>query len=290
MCHVFKVSRSGFYAWRQRKSSTPTRTEQRREERFAAIEEAFQKSRKIFGYRKLHAALRTQCINCSLNTVHSDCQHHGIKSIVRRKYRVQTTDSKHNHPVAKNVLNRDFTASRPNKKWVTDITYVATHEGWLFVVAILDLFSRKVIGYAMADHMRTELVVSALRMALNRGRKLVGDIWLHTDRGVQFASEQFRDALQLADIAQSMSRKGNCWDNAPCESWFGKLRSEWIYPQGVYATREQAKLSIIEYIEMFYNSKRLHQTLGYKTPNEFEANYFDATIELTPCELTSPLK
>jgi putative transposase len=155
----------------------------------------------------------------------------------------------------------------------------------IFVVVILDLFSRKVIGYATADHMRTELVVSALKMALMRGRKLLGDIWLHSDRGVQFASEQFRDALQLANIEQSMSRQGNCWDNAPCESWFGKLKSEWIYPHGVYATRKEAELSIIEYIEMFYNSERVHQALNYQTPNEFEAKYFDAQITLTPMSL-----
>lgn len=135
------------------------------------IEEIFHKSRKIFGYRKIHAALKTQGIDCSPNTVHTDCKRHGIKSITRRKYRVQTTDSKHGLPMAKNVLKRDFTASKPNEKWLTDITYVDTLEGRLFVVAILDMFSRKVVGYAMADHMRAELVVSALRMALQRGRK-----------------------------------------------------------------------------------------------------------------------
>ena len=178
-------------------------------------------------------------------------------------------------------MDRNFKAERPNEKWVTDITYVETHEGWLFVVAIIDLFSRKVIGYAMADHIKAELVVSALRMALMRGRKIVGEIWLHSDRGVQFSSEMFRDALRVAEIGQSMSRKGNCWDNAPCESWFGKLKSEWIYPHGIYATRKEAKLSIIEYIEMFYNSERVHQALGYRTPNEFETEYFDREMELT---------
>ena len=284
MCDVLKVSRSGFYAWRRRRKLPVvlTPTAKKRHERFAAIEEVFQKSRGIFGYRKLHAVLQTRGIDCSLNTVHADCKRAGIKSITRRKYRIQTTDSKHKLPIAKNVLNRDFTAFRPNEKWVTDITYVATLEGWLFVAAIIDLFSRKVIGYATADHIRTELVVSALKMALGRGRKLLGDIWLHSDRGVQFASEQFRDALQLADIEQSMSRKGNCWDNAPCESWFGKLKSEWIYPHGVYATRKEAELSIIEYIEMFYNSERVHQALNYKTPNAFEKAYYDARITLTP--------
>jgi len=122
----------------------------------------------------------------------------------------------------------------------------------------------------MADNMQTELVVSALQMALGRGRNIVGEVLLHSDRGVQFSSEMFREILKLVGIGQSMSRKGDCWDNAPCESWFGKLKTEWIYPNGVYATREAAKMAIIEYIEMFYNSKRLHQSLDYRTPNEVE--------------------
>ena len=280
MCDVLKVSRSGFYAWRHRKDSPPTATEEKRRERLDAIEGAFQSSRESYGYRKLHAALNRQGIACSANTVHADCQRAGIKSITRRKYRVKTTDSNHKHPIARNVLARDFTASKPNEKWLTDITYIDTLEGWLYVVVILDMFSRKVVGYAMADHLRTELVLSALKMALMRGRKIVGEVLLHSDRGVQFASEQFRDVLRLAGIGQSMSGKGDCWDNAPCESWFGKLKSEWIYPYDVYATRAEAELAIVEYIEMFYNSERIHQALGYQTPNEFEAKYCNE-MELT---------
>jgi len=246
-----------------------------------AIEEAFHASREIYGYRKIHAALRRQGVACSPNTVHADCQRADIKSITRRKYRVKTTDSNHQHPIANNVLNRDFTAFRPNEKWLTDITYIATLEGWLYVVVILDMFSRKIVGYAMADHLRTELVVSALKMALLRGRKIVGEVLLHSDRGVQFASEMFREALALAGIAQSMSNKGDCWDNAPCESWFGKLKSEWIYPHDVYVTRTEAEMKIIEYIEMFYNGERVHQALDYQTPNECEAKYFNEQWELT---------
>ena len=148
-------------------------------------------------------------------------------------------------------------------------------------MSIIDLFSRKVIGYAMVDHLRAELVVSALRMALARGRKIVGDIWLHSDRGVQFSSEMFRDVLNVIGIGQSTSRKGDCWDNAPCENWFGKLKSEWIYPHGIYVMREEAKSPIIESIEMFYPSERVHQSLDYRTPNEFESEYFDVERELT---------
>ena len=281
MCSVLEVSRSGFYSWKKRKDAPPTPREQAKQKRRDLVEELFNESRKIYGYRKTCAVLRKRGVACSPNTVHADYKRRGLKSVVKKKHRICTTDSQHDLPIAKNVLNRDFKAEKPNEKWVTDITYVETLEGWLFVVSIIDLFSRKVVGYAMADHMRTELVVSALRMALMRGRKMVGDIWLHSDRGVQFSSEMFREALRLADIKQSMSRKGNCWDNAPCESWFGKLKSEWIYPNGIYETREEAKSSIIEYVEMFYNSERVHQALGYKTPDEFESEYFDREMELT---------
>lgn len=281
MCDVLDVSASGFHAWKKRKDAPPTPREQAKEKRRDLVEKLFNKTRKIYGYRKTSAVLRARGIACSPNTIHADYKRRGLKSVVAKKHRICTTDSNHKLPVAENVLDRDFKAERPNEKWVTDITYVETLEGWLFVVAIIDLFSRKVIGYAMADHMRTELVVSALRMALMRGRKIVGEIWLHSDRGVQFSSSMFREALKVADIGQSMSRKGNCWDNAPCESWFGKLKSEWIYPNGIYATREEAKLSIIEYIEMFYNSERVHQALGYRTPNAFESEYFDREMGST---------
>jgi len=273
MCKVLKVSKSGFYDWLKRKEAPPTSTEQTRQERCELIEQIFREYRGIYGYRKVYHELRRRQVSCSLNTIYADCKRLGLKSITRKKYRVQTTDSKHDLPIANNVLSRDFKAEKPNEKWVTDITYISTLEGFLYTVAIIDLFSRKVIGYAMADHLRTELVLDALRMTLGRGRKLVGEIWLHSDRGVQFSSEMFRDVLNLVGIGQSMSRKGDCWDNAPCESWFGKMKVEWIYPNRIFATRKEAELSIIEYIEMFHNSKRLHQALDYRTPNEVEAEY-----------------
>jgi len=275
MCHVLQVSKSGFYDWCRRQKEPPTPTMQVRQQRRNIVTEIFNVSRKIYGYRKVYHALRKRGVTSSLNTIHADCKQLGLKSVTKKKYRVRTTDSSHDLPVAKNVLARDFTAEKPNEKWVTDITYVATLEGWLFVVTIIDLFSRKVIGYAMADHLRTELVVSALKMALGRGRKFDGEIWLHSDRGVQFSSEMFREVLNVTGISQSMSRKGNCWDNAPCESWFGKLKTEWIYPHEIYVTRKEAEISVIEYVEMFYNSDRLHQSLNYRTPNECEREYFE---------------
>jgi transposase InsO family protein len=273
MCKVLSVSKSGYYDWLKRKDAPPTPTEQARLERCELVEQIFREHRIIYGYRKIYHELRRRGIACSLNTIYADCKRLGIKSIARRKYRIQTTVSNHGLPVAENVLSRNFKAEKPNEKLVTDITYVSTREGWLYVVAIIDLFSRKVIGYSMADNMRTEFVVDALKMAIGRGRKLTGDIWLHSDRGVQFSSSQFRDILDLVGIEQSMSRKGDCYDNAPCESWFGKLKVEWIYPHGEYKTRAEAELSIVEYIEMFYNSKRIHQALDYRTPNEVEVDF-----------------
>ena len=271
MCRVLKVSKSGYYDWCNRKEAPPTPTEKKRQERGELVEKIFREHHHIYGYRKIYHELRRRAIACSLNTIYADCKRLGLKSITRKKYRVQTTDSNHTQPIADNVLCRDFKAEKPNEKWVTDITYIDTCEGWLYLVAIIDLFSRKVIGYAMKDNLRTELVLDALRMATGRGRKLAGELWLHSDRGVQFSSEAFREVLSLAGITQSMSRKGDCWDNAPCESWFGKLKTEWIYPKGVYTTHEEAERSILEYIEMFYNSMRLHQSLNYHTPNEVEA-------------------
>jgi transposase InsO family protein len=276
MCKVLEVSKSGYYDWRKRQDAPPTPTELKRQKRCELVEKIFREINSIYGYRKIYHELRRQGLSCSLNTIYADCKRLGIKSKTRKKYRVQTTDSHHDLPIAKNVLCRDFRAEKPNTKWVTDITYVATLEGWLYVVAIIDLFSRKVIGYSMADHLRTEFVVEALKMAIGRGRKLTGAIWLHSDRGVQFSSAMFRDVLNLVGIEQSMSRKGDCWDNAPCESWFSKLKVEWIYPHGEYKTRAEAELSIIEYIEMFYNSRRLHQSLDYRTPNEVEREYENA--------------
>lgn len=282
MCSVLKVSRSGFYAWRKQKTAPPTPTRRKRETRLKTIERIFDENHRIYGYRKICASLQREGVDCSRNTVHADCKRLKIKSVTRKKFRVKTTDSRHDNPVAENVLNRQFTASKLNEKWVTDITYIETLEGFLYVCVILDLFSRRVIGWSMEDHMRTEMVIASLRMAIQntRGRH-ADEILLHSDRGVQFTSEQFRDCLNLTGITQSMSNKGDCWDNASCESWFGKLKSEWIYPcRKIYATREEAKLDLFQYIEGFYNTRRLHQSLGYRTPLEVEQSALDERLEV----------
>ncbi len=276
MCDTFDVSRSGYYAWKKRKDEPSTVTKIKQTERREKIAEAFKNSRDIYGCRKIHAKLNRDGVKCSPNTVHADCKALGIKSRTRKKFRVTTTDSNHELPVAENVLDRDFEAEKPGEKWATDITYIATAEGFLFVTVVIDLFSRRIIGWSAADHMRTELVVAALKMAIGNSRNCPDRVLLHSDRGSQFASDRFRECLALAGITRSMSGKGDCWDNAPCESWFGKLKTEWIYGHELFATRKEAERAVLEYIEVFYNRERLHQALEYRTPMEFEKNYYSS--------------
>ncbi len=183
---------------------------------------------------------------------------------------VVTTDSKHDLPVAENKLNQDFTASKPNQKWVTDITYIPTKEGWLYLAVVLDLYSRKVVGWAMDEHMERSLVMSALRMAL-LARKPHKELLHHSDRGSQYASNDYQKLLDDNKITCSMSRKGNCYDNAVMESFFATLKQERVYHQH-YQSRQQAKQDLFEYIEVWYNRKRTHSTLGYMSPEEFENN------------------
>ncbi len=186
----------------------------------------------------------------------------------RRKKIKATTNSNHNLPVAENLLKRDFKASEPNQAWVGDITYVATDEGWLYLATCIDLYSRKVVGWSMSDRMTADIVVDAFRMALFRGKRGAPQV-MHSDRGSQYASDAFRKELQIHGCKQSMSRKGDCWDNAVAESFFGTLKTELVHHEK-YKTREAARLSIFDYIEMFYNRRRLHSYLNYLSPEEFE--------------------
>lgn len=211
---------------------------------------------------------------CCVNTVSADCRATNIQSCTRTKYRVQTTDSNHDQPIAQNLMARDFTASRPCEKWATDITYIETVVGWIYLVVILDLYTRRVIGWATSDSLATEFVVDALKMAIRNSRSMAGEILLHSDRGVQYTSKDFRACLKLAGITQSMSRRANCWDNAPSESFFAKLKQEWVYVKPTYANHVVAERDIFEYIECFYNRQRLHEALSYRTPMEVEAEFF----------------
>ena len=191
---------------------------------------------------------------------------HGIRAQVPRRYRVCTTDSKPSLPIAANLLDRNFGAEKPDQVWLADITYIATGQGWLSLAVILDLFTRKVVGWAMREHMRAELTMAALTMAIQRRRPEAGLIH-HSDRGSQYAAGDYRKILQAAAITQSMSRKANCWDNAPMESFFGTLKTELVY-QRDYPDREAARRDLFAYIEGYYNRRRIHSAIGYITPEQ----------------------
>ncbi len=269
LCRVLDVSRSAYYAWF---SHTPGATQVRRDRIAKAAREAFEENHGEAGYRPIHRQLNEEKdIRCGHDMVRKSLKKQGLVAITAPKFVPRTTDSDHQLPIAPNLLDRDFSASRPNEKWTSDITYIRTGEGWLYLAVVIDLFSRKIVGWAMANHMRSELVLDALNMAIAH-RRPTGNLMYHSDRGSQYASEAFRDRLKFLNITQSMSRKGNCWDNAPAESFFGKLKTGWVHRQS-YKTRDEAVGSIYFYIEMYYNSKRRHATLDYTSPNDFERRH-----------------
>lgn len=267
ICSLLGVSRSGFYAWRKRK---PSQREQINQALIDHIRRIHRMSRKAYGSPRVYAQLKKQGYTCNQKTVARLMRQDGLKG--QRKYRkVITTNSNHKFPIASNVLNREFTADGPNQKWVADITYVPTEEGWLYVAGVLDLFSRKLVGWDMSSQIDATLVERALRMALYQRQPGKG-LLHHSDRGVQYASHQIRDILAANQIQVSMSGRGNCYDNAVIESFWGTLKNEWVHNQK-YRTRSQARTDIFGYIEGFYNTVRLHSTLGYLSPVEFEAQY-----------------
>ena len=266
MCRVLGVSSSGFYAWLKRPAGA---REKRREELLRESGKAHEESRGTYGSPRIFEELKNRRVKVCENTVARLMSRAGIRSKTARKYAPKTTDSKHDCPVTDNVLGRDFEAQEPDRKWVADITYIQTGEGWLYLAAVLDLCSRKVVGWSMAAHLRTELVEDALRMALSR-RSPQGQVLHHSDRGVQYASTEYRRLLEAHGLACSMSRTGNCYDNAAMESFWSTLKTELVCHER-YATREQARLSVFEYIEVFYNRVRRHSSLGYKSPEAFEA-------------------
>jgi putative transposase len=266
-CRVLRVSRSGFYAWCKRE---PCEQDHRREALARRIVEAHQQSRCIYGSPRIHRALLAQGESVCVNTVARAMKSLQIKAKTAKAFVPCTTDSDHHAPVAPNTLGRDFDASLPDHKWVADITYIATDEGWLYLAAVMDLCSRRVVGWAMADHMRWELVGDALEMAVAHRRPARG-LLHHSDRGVQYAGDGYQGLLAEHGMDCSMSRKGDCYDNAAMESFFGTLKTELVYHEH-YTTRSQAEASIFEYIEVFYNRQRLHSTLGYLSPEAFEAS------------------
>lgn len=264
MCEVLEVSPSGYYAWRDRKPSAQAR---HRERIARAVAKSHQESYGIYGYRKVYEDVVERGLECCRETVRRVMRKQGLWARQRRAF-VITTDSGHDRPVAPNVLAREFSAKEPNEKWVGDITYIRTEEGWLYLAAVLDLFSRRIVGWAMSDRIDAELTCRALNAAL-RQRLPGGALLHHSDRGSQYASEAFAEVMDLHGIECSMSRKGNVWDNSCMERFFCSLKTEWTNHTR-YRTREEARQSIFEYIELFYNRKRRHEALGYASPEDFE--------------------
>ena len=265
LCQTLEVSRSGYYAWRSQPVSG-------REERQRALVLQMrsihgERHKQCYGSPRMCRELRSRGVRVCENTVARLMRQHGFRAASVRKFR-PTTDSNHGRAVSENVLKQDFTATRPNEKWVADITYLWTQEGWLYLAAVEDLYSRKVVGWSLGERLTSELVTDALRMAIGRqwpGKSLIA----HSDRGSQYASAAYQELLASAGITCSMSRRGNCWDNAPMESFFATLKKELVY-QTSYATRAEARRSVFEYIEVFYNRERRHSALDYVSPCQFE--------------------
>jgi putative transposase len=264
LCDTLGVSRAGFYAWQKRPRSTQ---QQRRDALLAEIRAIHSAVKERYGSPRVAEELARRGVPCCVNTVAKLMHDQDIRAKSARKFR-HTTDSNHSLPVADNVLDRQFDPQGPNERWVTDITYIPTWEGWLYLAVVEDLYSRRVVGWAMADTMASRLVVDALQMAVQRRLPEEG-LLAHSDRGSQYASEHYQQLLARHGITCSMSRRANCWDNAPMESFFASLKKELVHHED-YRSRAEARASIVEYIEMFYNPKRLHSSLGYVSPAEYE--------------------
>lgn len=268
MCHVLGVSPSGYYAWQTRPVSP---REQANQELLAQIRAIHSRSRKTYGSPRVLAELKEDGIRVSKNRVARLMRTENLCG-ERKKKKPRTTNSQHNHSVAPNHLNREFHASRPNEKWLADITYIPTAEGWLYLAVVLDLFSRKIVGWAFAATLESSLVEQAFRMAVQT-RTTLTRLLHHSDRGSQYAGDAYQQLLIDQQVQVSMSRKGNCYDNAPMESFFSTLKCEHVHFQN-YRTRQEAQTDIFAYILGFYNRQRRHSSLDYLSPDEFERRYY----------------
>jgi transposase InsO family protein len=264
MCQMLGVSASGYYAWHRRR---PSRRAEANAALMEQIREIHRTSRRTYGSPRVHAALRRCGLACGRNRVARLMRREGLVGRSPRRRYPRTTQAASGNPVAPNVLAQDFTAERPDQKWVADITYVDTAEGWLYLAPVLDLFSRKVVGWSMDNHLYSSLVEDALHMAVIRRRPAPG-LLHHSDRGSQYTSDAYQQRLAKLECEVSMSRTGNCYDNAVMESFFSTLKSECL--TGQFRTRAQARTAIFEFIEVWYNRHRLHSSLGYLSPEEFE--------------------
>lgn len=275
MCLVLEVSRSGYYAWRKRPVSKRKMANQRLVKQIEAVhKESFE----TYGSPRVYQELVAQGVGCSENRVARLMRRQGIQAKQTKRFKA-TTKPNRNHPVAPNLLGRRFTASRPDQTWLADISYIETRQGWLYLAAIMDLFSRRIVGWAMAPRMSSALVVTALKMALRQRRPPQG-LLHHSDQGSQYTGTDYQQLLQDHQIQVSMNGVGSYYDNAPMESFFGTLKQELVYHHR-YPTRAQARTDIFFYLEAFYNRRRRHSSLNYLSPEDFERDFFNKPDTLT---------
>lgn len=267
MCRLLEVGRSGYYAWKRR---APSARSQNNQDLTSQIQAAFVTNRKSYGSPRLYRALQEQGLGCGRHRVARLMRQAGLQARPKRRWRPITTQRDPNRVAAPNLLAQDFTAEAPNQKWVSDFTYIATRQGWLYLAVVLDLFSRRVIGWSMRETMDTPLVEAALHMAL-ADRQPGAGLLHHSDQGSQYTSTTYLDCLTAAQVNLSMSRVGNCYDNAVVESFFATLKAECV--TYVFATHAQARTAIFEYLEGWYNPYRLHSSLGYRSPVQFENQF-----------------
>jgi len=266
MAETLQLSRSGYYAGRNRPIS---RREEENQILVRKIKLVHQECRQVYGSPRMTAELKAQGLSCSRNRIARLMKENQIAARTKRKFKI-TTASRHKFQIAPNLLNQSFLASDRNRVWASDITYIHTREGWLYLAMVLDLHSRSVVGWAMGNHLQRDLVMDAFKQAIQRRRPEAGLIF-HSDRGVQYACSDFRELIKENNAVQSMSGKGNCYDNAVSESFFKTLKTELVYFSR-FSTRAEARNAIFDYIEVFYNRKRRHSTLGYLSPAEFESS------------------
>ena len=252
-----------YYAWEKRPKSARKIADERLTEEMKIIHE---KKRRTCGCRKMTKEIKRSGNRVNHKRIERLMKEAGIRSKLAKKFKA-TTNSKHNLPVAENLLSRDFSAAKPNQKMVSDITYLWTEEGWLYIAGVMDLCGQKIVGLSMGDRMTKELVITALENAYLRSGKAPGAL-IHSDRGSQYCSKEYQKRLKQYGYICSMSRKGNCWDNAPMEAFWGKMKYEWLYEQR-FRTREEARAAVFEYVEIFYNRQRLHESNEYLTPEEY---------------------
>lgn len=273
MCRVLGVSGSGYYQWRkEHRSQGSTKFQQKKKQMDETIKNIYEQSKGRYGSPKITKELQKQGFRISPSTVSRRMGQMNLRSIIIRKFKVSTTDSSHNYPIAPNLLKRNFECNEPAQCWVSDITYIPTQMGFVYLTAMMDLFDRQIIGWALSDNLRAQdTVIAAWNMSVIN-RRPSKEMIFHSDRGSQYACTDLREVLSVFEVRQSMSRKANCWDNAVAESFFKILKSELVNHRS-FQNKLQAKLAIFEFIEMWYNTKRTHSTLGYLSPKQFYQNY-----------------